>query len=897
MACRSMKRMVYVAFSMALMVISLTAVTFAAPVPTAVALTPLTKGIRSPLRVVVDSLGNCYVTDALAVGILVYDATGQMTKFIKTATPPQGIAVTAGGTLLVGQGSYVSMLDAAGNESKRLGSGAGQFKSAGGITVDDDGTIYVVDSIDNCVQVFNAAGGYVKRFGSFGATVGKFSTPSGIAFEKVAKQIAVVDTRNGRVQFFDKNGTYVRSIGTYGANPLRFIAPHGVTFEYTNDAAPVLKRMYVVDTFQSMVQAIDPAPAPVFLSYIGSYGVGSGKLMVPSDVAFDQAGGRLLVVNGYGDLTVFGIDGGGTRVDTTPPALTIDPVMTPFAVPSIDITGTVEAGASVSVKASGSVALGAVSFPTASSWRVTASGFTPGDTTFTVTARDAAQNVATMMTTVTFMNAAPMLTLDPVAALTGDPSQLLSGTVESGAVVTVTNATTGVSGKALAFGSSWSYRIPLVVGENRISVKAEKPQSGASTATATVILDNAPPVLFVSALADGSYTSERIQNIQVSVADAHLDAVTLNGQPVTLVNGGFSTALTLNQGANVIMVAASDLVGNVATDIRTIIFDAERPEIAVATPAEGSYVGTDHVTLSGSLNKAATVTVAGLPALMNGLSWSAAVPLVPGMNTVEIVAVDLAGNVATVKRTVIYDAAAPVLVINSPASDMAVSRDTFGLAGNVTDPSPMTYAALVNGVPVPLTVANGSFSLSTTFEAEGTYTVTVMATDAALNTSVVSRTVIYDATPPALTLDTVNTPVPSALTGTVEAGATVTVEDKNGRAGTVAQTGLAWSATLSIGEYDPDTLAVRATDAAGNSTVKSLVVQAPDGDLDGDGTVSIRDAIMALKISTVEVIPTAATLARGDIGPLVMGRPHPNGVIDFVDTILILRKALGLESW
>ena len=70
---------------------------------------------------------------------------------------------------------------------------------ANGIAVDAAGSIYVVDSLDNCVQVFTAAGDYSFRFGSAGSSPGQFSMPAGIAYEKIANQLAVADTLNGRV--------------------------------------------------------------------------------------------------------------------------------------------------------------------------------------------------------------------------------------------------------------------------------------------------------------------------------------------------------------------------------------------------------------------------------------------------------------------------------------------------------------------------------------------------------------------------------------------------------------------------------------------------------------------------------------------------------------------------
>lgn len=898
MVRRSPKRLMSVAFSLAFLVISLVTSAFATTVPSVVVQDPVSQGIRSPLRIAIDAAGNLYVTDSLVNAVLKYDAFGHLLQQFKTAGSPQGIFVESDGTMLVGEGDFVVRLAADGHELGRLGSGAGQFKMANGITEDAAGYIYVVDSLDNCVQVFNANGVFVQRFGTFGAAAGQFSTPTGIAYEKNANELAVVDTRNGRVQFFGTDGVYRRTVGSFGANPLKFTAPQGVGFEYSNDPTPVLKRMYVVDTFQSLVQTVDMTVSPAaFLSYIGSYGNGNGKLMVPSDVQFDQAHGRLMVVNGYGNVTVYGIDGGSLPLDTTPPTLAIDPLPSVVYTGSVDIAGAVEAGATVAVAGPATATVGTVTYPTTDTWRVTVTGLTLGSNLFTVTAKDSANNVTTQTATTQYLLAQPQLTLDPVPALTGDGYQQFSGTVDAGCTVTIVNQTTNQSVQATVFGTSWSQRLALAAGPNTIKVIAERSQSATAALSVTTTLDNTMPVLVVSALADGSYTSEQIQNVKVQVSDANLAGVTVNGQPLAVVDGAASTAITLAQGANTITVVATDLVGNVTTNSRTIIYDVTRPVISFTAPADGAFVSVDHLMFSGSVDKTATVTVAGKPAQMSGTSWSAEVSLVPGLNTIDVSAVDLAGNTSSAKRTITYDTEAPAVVITTPAQDFATNQGTICLVGSFTDSSPVTVSADVNGTPVAATVTDNTFVLTVNFTDQGSYAVTVKGTDAAGNVGSVTRTIIYDTTPPALELNAVNTPYPSALSGSVEAGAAVAVEDKNGTAGTVTLNGTAWQATLNPGQYDSATLAVRATDAAGNSTTRSLVVQVPDGDVDGDGTVTIQDALTALRIFTKQQPPTATNLAHGDIGPLMLGKARPNGAIDLVDVLLILRKALGMQSW
>ena len=63
-------------------------------------------------------------------------------------------------------------------------------------------------------------------------------------------------------------------------------------------------------------------------------------------------------------------------------------------------------------------------------------------------------------------------------------------------------------------------------------------------------------------------------------------------------------------------------------------------------------------------------------------------------------------------------------------------------------------------------------------------------------------------------------------------------------------------------------------------------VPAPDGDIDGSGTVSVVDGIMALRIAIGLVSPTEQQLAHGDL--------DGDGSISMPDAITILRIAMGL---
>jgi hypothetical protein len=71
----------------------------------------------------------------------------------------------------------------------------------------------------------------------------------------------------------------------------------------------------------------------------------------------------------------------------------------------------------------------------------------------------------------------------------------------------------------------------------------------------------------------------------------------------------------------------------------------------------------------------------------------------------------------------------------------------------------------------------------------------------------------------------------------------------------------------------------------------------PDGDLDGDGSVSITDALRALRIVAGLITPTATDISHADVAPLVTGIPQPDDSIDIGDVTVILRKSIELVTW
>ncbi len=76
-----------------------------------------------------------------------------------------------------------------------------------------DGTVYVVDSKDHKVKVFDAAGKFVRAFGRQGQGPGEMNQPQGILISP-DNEVLVEDMLNRRLAVFALDGTFRRHIST-----------------------------------------------------------------------------------------------------------------------------------------------------------------------------------------------------------------------------------------------------------------------------------------------------------------------------------------------------------------------------------------------------------------------------------------------------------------------------------------------------------------------------------------------------------------------------------------------------------------------------------------------------------------------------------------------------------
>jgi DNA-binding beta-propeller fold protein YncE len=254
-----------------------------------------------PYGVAVDSEGSIYITD---VGrVMVFDLK-KKTFYILGADPgtgnlklPIGIATASDGRVFVGDISadrvYVY------RNGKYLNSigQTGELESPSGVALDEQRKlVYVVDSKKHHVNVYSLDDyRLLKTMGSRGVADGDFNFPTNIAMDAEGN-LYVVDTGNYRVQIFDPAGKFVRSIGRLGDNPGTLARPKGIAIDSEG-------HIYVVDAAFDNFQIFDKEGH--LLLFVGEGGRGPGKFLLPAGITIDKDD-KIYVIDQFpGSLQIF----------------------------------------------------------------------------------------------------------------------------------------------------------------------------------------------------------------------------------------------------------------------------------------------------------------------------------------------------------------------------------------------------------------------------------------------------------------------------------------------------------------------------------------------------------------------------------------------------------------
>ncbi|HFZ1748758.1 TPA: Ig-like domain-containing protein, partial [Klebsiella oxytoca] len=570
------------------------------------------------------------------------------------------------------------------------------------------------------------------------------------------------------------------------------------------------------------------------------------------------------------------------------------------------LSGTAEAGATVTIY-DGDTVLGTVVTGEDGRWTFTPDTLNEGDHSLSTTVTDKAGNVSerspafeiTVDTTVTPVSG--LQVTDDVAGhtgplasgdLTNDATPALSGTAEAGATVTIYDGDTVLGTVVAGEDGRWSYTPDtLNEGDHSLSTTVTDKAGNVSERSPAFELTVDTVVTPVSdlqvtddvaghtgPLASGDLTNDATPALsgtaEAGATVTIYDGDTVLGTVVTGEDGRWSyTPDALDEGSHSLSTTVTDKAGNVSErspafelTVDTIVNPVSDLQVTdnagedTGTLNSGNVTDDDTPTLSGTAEAGATVTIYDGETVLGTVvagedgRWSYTPDaLDEGSHSLSTTVTDKAGNVS--ERSPAFE-----LTIDTTAPSASAPEVTDDVAGHT---GPLTSGDLTNDATPTLsgtaeagatvTIYDGDTVLGTVVAGEdGRWSYTPDALDEgshSLSTTVTDKAGNVSERSPAFEL-TIDTTAPSAsapevtddvaghtgplasgdltndatptLSGTAEAGATVTIYDGDTVLGTVvAGEDGRWSYTPDALDEGSHSLSTTVTDKAGNVSERS----------------------------------------------------------------------------
>ncbi|MDG6167375.1 Ig-like domain-containing protein [Lactococcus formosensis] len=552
--------------------------------------------------------------------------------------------------------------------------------------------------------------------------------------------------------------------------------------------------------------------------------------------------------------------------DTTAPDAPAISSVTGNSTDGYTVTGTAEAGSTVTIKDSTGTVIGTAVADESGNYSVSLPASVGANADITATATDEAGNESTPTTGKTPADSGDTTAPDApiITNVTGNSTDgyTVTGTAEAGSTVTIKDSTGTVIGSGVADGSgNYSVSLPASVGPNAdITVTATDEAGNESTPTTGKTPADSGDTTAPDAPAISSVTGNSTDGYTVTGTAEAGSTVTIKDSTGTVIgsgvadgSGNYSVTLPASVGPNAdITATATDEAGNESAPTTGKTPADSGDTTAPDAPAISSVTGnsTDGYTVTGTAEAGSTVTIKDSTGAVIGTAvadgsgnYSVSLPASVGPNAdITATATDEAGNESAPTKDKTPE---------DPKDSVAPSAPTItNVTGNSTDGYTVTGKAeagstveIKNGagkvIGTALADSSGNYTVSLPKGSIGANaTITATAIDAAGNesTPTTGKTPAdpKDVTAPDSPKVTDVTKNPDGgynIGGTAEPGSTVTIKDGNGNviaSGKTDDSGH-FHITLPAGSVKPgDLLNITATDEAGNESTASHV-QIPSG--------------------------------------------------------------------
>jgi VCBS repeat-containing protein len=589
-------------------------------------------------------------------------------------------------------------------------------------------------------------------------------------------------------------------------------------------------------------------------SVLGTVTVPAGGIFTVT-FASSQSTGQLLTVVSTDAAGNASLPATYQTIDTVPPtAVTNLAVNNTYNI----LTGRGEAGANVTVSFGG-VVIGTGRVDSGGNFSINLSPAPGSAASLAVTQTDAANNTSAVATFITPLIPPPEPPVNVALAANG---LTLTGTAASGTSIRVYDAAGNLIGSGLANIGNGGFSITLSAAQlngQHLSVTSVSLLGGESQPVFLTAADITPPAnpVVTGLSANGlvlSGTGEAGATVTVRDASGNLLGT-------GLVNGGgiFSINLASAQlNGQVLSLTQADAALNISGATSYTAPDVQAP----LAPTNLAINGAGTV-LTGVGEPGATVTVTNA----GGTSLGTAVVLANGTFSVNLTATQNNGQALVVRQTDAGNNVSASTGITAPdttppAAPVAnINANGTTVSGSGEIGSTVTVRNSLGTVLGTATVgSNGLYVVSLSAAQINFQALSVTLTDAAGNTSTATALNAPDLTPPANAANLVISADGTTLTGTGEAGATVTVRSASG---TVLQTATVqpngtFTVTLSPAQDNGQVLSVTLTDPRSNVS-GNVNITAPDVDANAPVIASNN-----LATATVNLAPVTASTTYTD---------------------------------
>ncbi len=243
-----------------------------------------------PNGVAVDSKGIVYIADSKVRAIFMINMETGDFQMLKNGSDGRfqwltGLAIDDADRLFAGDSGMRRVLIFDSNH-KVEGTISEGLVDPGGIAIDNENRfLYVADAEQDQVLVYDADPPYklLRRIGTGGkqhtlTTPGDFAKPTFLAVDADGN-LFVADTWNNRIEVFDADGKFVRTFGKAGDGPGYFARPKGIAIDCDG-------HVWVADAVQDRLQVFTPEGH--LLAYLGGHGMLPGQFESLINVTIDK---------------------------------------------------------------------------------------------------------------------------------------------------------------------------------------------------------------------------------------------------------------------------------------------------------------------------------------------------------------------------------------------------------------------------------------------------------------------------------------------------------------------------------------------------------------------------------------------------------------------------------